>query len=170
MKGNQTIKNVQIAVRETLSSPMRWFLFFGIAFVIFSFFVLIPVWTTPGNDILFQLSIFKLDVYLLMITLSLLNALVIVMQFHVRHEAKKKVSGKHAATGFGIVTSSIAATIACASCYSSILALFGLGGTLFIVEHRWWFAIFALGLSFVAIVYTSKRVAGGCESCTISVK
>jgi len=167
MKFNQIIFNLKVGVSDTLSTSKRWIAFLLLSVFIFSLFVLIPVWTTPGNDILFQLTVFKADVYILMIILALFNSLLIVMQYHVRQKAKIKVGGKHAVTGFGIVTASIASTLACASCYSSVLAIFGLGGTIFIVEHRWWFAVFAFSLTFVALVYTSKTIAQGCKACGI---
>jgi hypothetical protein len=156
------------AFRETLAERGRRGQMAAIAVVVFALFVLVPVWTTPGNDVLFQLGLFTPSLYALIVTLSVLNAYVIVQQLHIRKTARAAFGKKHAATGFGIITSSIAATLACASCYSSVLAMFGLGGTLFIVEHRWWFAAFALGLSLASVYYGSRRIAGGCKTCTIA--
>ncbi len=163
--------SVSHASRAALSAPRDWFAFAAIAFSIFSAFILLPVVTTPGNDVVFQLSIMKPDVYALMIALALLNALLISMQLHIRRVRKAAVAfgehAKHATTAAGIITSSFLSTIACASCYSSVLALFGLGGTIFLVTHRWWFAAGAIALTFAAIVYASRRINRECNTCTI---
>lgn len=159
------------ASRKALAAPRDWFVFGAIATAIFFAFVLLPVMTTPGDDILFQLSITKPNTFALMIALALLNALLITMQLHIRRVRKAALAlGEHvkrATTAFGIITSAFVSTIACASCYSSVLAVFGLGGTIFVVTHRWWFAAGAIMLTLVALLYTSRRINRECTTCTI---
>ncbi|MFC1787979.1 hypothetical protein ACFLZY_02060 [Patescibacteria group bacterium] len=159
--------SINKAMQSIFKEPRNWIMFFVVTFLIFALFVMLPVWTTPGNDILFQLSLFSPGVYVLMVFLALSNALVIVMQFHVHKLKRARLSIKHAGSGFSMIFASLLATIGCAACYSSLLAIFGLGGTIFIVEHRWWFAVLALGIAFIAIAYTAKRINGECEVCKI---
>lgn len=152
------------ALRFVFAAPRGVAAFLVASAGIFALFVLVPVWSTPGNDIAFQLSIMTPVVYAVMIALSLLNGLVIAMQLHVRRHG---VKGKaHAETGgmFGAFGASLLATVGCAACYSSVLALFGLSGTIFIVEHRFWFAALAAALALFAIAKSSQRIVRGCET------
>lgn len=164
------MKEILPAAKEVFSLKKNWFYFIGICLFIFGLFVMLPVWTTPGNDILFQLSLFELNVYVLLISLAVLNAYLLTM--HIRaHQLKAAlhIPKSQKASGLGILTTSLAATIGCASCYSSILAIFGIGGTAFIVSHRWWFAAIAITLSLFAIWSTSKKINGHCASCSIDL-
>lgn len=154
------------ASKVAFSSPKEVGRLLVIAVVIFFLFVLLPVLTTPGNDLLFQLSITPPSVFVLMTMLSLLNGLLITMQWKLRREHHEhRVTTKEATTVFGAVVSAFAATVACAACYSSVLALFGLGGTIFLVTHRWWFAAAAILLTFFALYHTSRAMTGKCEVC-----
>lgn len=155
------------ATKKTLSSLQDVLCFLVVAGMIYLLFVLIPVWTTPGNDFLFQLSLFTPGVHVLLVALALLNALVIVMQLHIRKEQKEKLNVTKAGSGLGMIGASLVATMGCAACYSSILAIFGLAGTTFVVEHRAWFAIIAVGLAIFAIYHSAKKIEGGCKVCTI---
>lgn len=131
--------------------------------VVFFLLLGIPVLTTPGNDLAFEWHLLTWPTRILMILLSLGNGLLFAMHMHTRSHGQK-TQVKHAATGFGILTAAIASTLACAACYSSILAVFGLSGTAFVVTHRWWFAAGALGLTLIALYYTSRKINGVCTS------
>lgn len=130
---------------------------------------MIPVWTTPGNDFFFQISITPPLIVGLMVTLSLFNALLIVMHSYIRkiNKSQKIFGVKETAGGAGIIVSSLMATIGCAACYSSVIAIVGLGSATFIVEHRLWFIGGALFLVFVALAYTGNKIEYGCEVCKI---
>jgi len=164
------IKEIQLAAKGHFHKPLNVVTTIGFAFLIFWLFVMVPVWTTPGDDFLFQLSLFTPSIYAILISLSLLNGYLLSMHFalyRMRHDLKVKTSKKEKLSIFGIIGSSIAATAGCASCYSSLLAVFGLGGSVFIVEHRFWFALIAFGLTSYAIYATSKRLNGHCSTCHI---
>ncbi|MBI2551509.1 hypothetical protein HYV73_04205 [Candidatus Uhrbacteria bacterium] len=168
------------ALKELFSRRSNIVLFALLSVAIFCLFIFLPVWTTPGNDLLFQLSLFQPSAYLLMGCLSLGNAYLLTLQREIRKRAgggrreevggkevggKEGGGGKAAASGVGIITSSVFATIGCAACYSSFLSLFGLGGSLFIVEHRWWFAAVAFGLTALGIYHSSRRLTDACMRC-----
>ncbi len=135
----------------------------AISAAVFLLLLELPVLTTPGNDIAFQWNLLKPSVRALMIVLALANGLLFTMHLHLR-KAGHKTTLKHAATGTGILTAAVASTLACAACYSSLLAVVGLGGTAFVVMHQWWFAAGAIGLTGYAITQTSKKVNGTCSS------
>lgn len=162
-----TLSQTLDGIRKSLAGTTDKLLFAAIACVIFVLFVMLPVWTTPGNDLAFQLALFTPGVYALMASLSILNALVISMQVHIRREQKAKIGAGQVGSGLGAVGVSLIATIGCAACYSSVLALFGLAGTVFIVEHRAWFATAAVALASFAIYHSGRKIAGGCNVCRI---
>jgi hypothetical protein len=139
--------------------------FFLSSLVIFALFVLIPVWTTPGNDIAFQLTLFKPSAYVLMISLSIMNGMLLTIQRELRIRRVGRFGAKQGAAGAGIVSSSVLATVGCAACYSSLLSLFGLGGSVFIVSHKWWFAAAAVSLSLYALYHNARTLTGACERC-----
>ena len=159
------------AIKKSLEGHWGLIEWLAISAVIFILLIMVPVWTTPGNDFLFQLSILDTEVLVIMIILSILNGLLIVMQLYVRKTVKTNKKLKHqaakGATAFGILVSSLTATLACAACYSSILALLGLGASAFIAEHRIWIALGAIGLTLFAIYYSARRINNHCAVCTI---
>ena len=162
--GKKTIKATGKVLQEKRSRQI--FLLASIA--LFTLLYMIPVWTTPGNDIAFHFSILPKSVFVLMIVLSLANGLLIAMQLFVRGQRKQlKDVAKESATALGIMGSALAATIACAACYTSLLAFLGLGASAFIVSNQLYFALAAIILTLVALHYTSKRVLGACDACQV---
>ncbi len=141
-----------------------------VTLAIFALFVLVPVWTTPGNDVSFQLHLISWPTYVLMGALSVLNGVLIQMQLYLRRHRLVEAGVKQATTFIGILGTSFLSTLACASCYSSLLAFFGLSGTVFIVTNRWWFAAAALALTAFALAHTSRRVMGLCAACEVKAR
>ena len=158
------------ALSQTFTQPKQWLIFLSSSVALFLLLLLIPVWTTPGNDLLFQISLLGWSGNALVAVLSLANGLLITMQVTIR-EKHKKNSLTHriaqATTLTGILTSSLAATIACAACYSSLLSFIGLGTTVFVIEYRLYIALFALTLTATALHYSSKRLTNACTVCHI---
>lgn len=165
--------NLFNGIKETLSSVKGVALFLAISLLIFVLLILIPVWTTPGNDFLFQLSILEPFILGLLIVLSLANGLLLTMQLHIRAVVRERKSLTHhvarAGTAMGVVVSSLISTVACAACYSAVLAVFGLGTTAFVVQHRGWFAVAALTITGAAIYYSARRINHNCEVCEVKL-
>lgn len=161
---NQVLK----ALKTSLDSPRAWLQAAAVAFGVFALLVLIPVYTTPGNDVAFQLHITPWEVLALMALLSALNGLLFTMYRYGKRHQRKVPSKKEATTLLGIAGASVLSTLACAACYSSVLAVFGVGGTAFIVTNRWWFSALAIGLTLFAMHATAKKVNGTCgEACGV---
>ncbi|MCH8049634.1 hypothetical protein IH979_02890 [Patescibacteria group bacterium] len=164
------ICELKLAIKEVLKSRRGCVIFLVASFLIFALLILIPVWSTPGNDVFFQLSILKSDVLALLVLLSLTNGLLVTMQFHitrVKKETSLKAQAGKGATALSILVSSLASTIACAACFSAVFAFFSFGTTLFIVEHRAWFATAAIAISFTALYYSARKINNNCQVCTI---
>lgn len=160
------------AARRIFRSNKNCWLFIFLSFAFFLLFIYLPVLTTPGDDFWFQLSILKRFTLLVLILLSLLNGYLIVMHVEIHRlkalaRSKRTEFAKDSATSISILTSSIVATIGCASCYSSVISIFGLGGVTFVGTYRNHIALAAILISLAAIYLTSKRLNGHCEVCKI---
>jgi len=165
------VKSIVNALKTSLDSPRARFQAAAVALGVFALLVLVPVYTTPGNDIAFQLSITPWEVLVLMALLSALNGLLFTMYRRAKLAEKKRPSTKEATTLLGIAGASVLSTLACAACYSSVLAVFGVGGTAFIVTNRWWFSAAAIGLTLFAMHATAKKVNGTCgDACGVVEK
>ena len=80
--------NIVSAIQKVLGINSYRLLFILLTAVIFWLFLAIPVYTVPGNDFAFQLSILPGQEILLLIALALLTALSIVFHiFTFRHKA-----------------------------------------------------------------------------------
>lgn len=136
----------------------------SVALAAFALFVLVPVWTTPGNDVLFQLSLLTPATLATMIVLAAANAVLISMHLYLRR-TKAKTGTKEAVGGFALLGSSVVATLGCASCYSSLLSGFGLGGVIFFGKYGVYLSAAIVVISFYAVWMTAKRVEGSCAIC-----
>lgn len=138
--------------------------------LIFLLLVYIPVWTTPGNDFFFQLSLLKPSVIFLMVVLSCGNGLLVAFQWYVYKEGRKNIKWRRSHTEnvsvFGSISASILATFGCAACYSALFSIFGLGTVSFFVEYRWWIASVAIGITLWAIYQATKKINSACEACS----
>ena len=136
--------------------------------VIFFFVILLtPVFTTPGNDVFFQIHIWGLWLTMILVLLSLSNGLLIAMQVYAwRHGGTKDTLG--AGKSFlGVITGLIVSIFACAACYSTLLALVGLGFATFVVKHRIPLLIVAFCMVGWSIYGNAKRIAGHCDACRL---
>ncbi len=135
-----------------------------LAFAAFALFVLVPVWTTPGNDIRFQLSLLTRGTLTAMVLLSVTNAVLISMHLHLRR-VKARVATQETVGGLAVLGSSIIATLGCASCYSTILSAFGLGGIIFFGKYHAYIVTAVIVLSGFAVWHTARRIEGLCDRC-----
>ena len=55
----KVFKEIITGVKKFLAAPYGVAGFLVMSILIFVLFIMIPVWTTPGNDFLFQLSILE---------------------------------------------------------------------------------------------------------------
>ena len=167
----QKIKDIFLASQWVFKNKFNFIWLLLITGAFFFLFVIIPVLTTPGDDFLFHLSIMTLENYFLMIGLSFLNAVVVVFHKYIKQvEKEHHLSVKQVSSGFGVIITTLLATLSCGACYSGVLAILGLTGALFVMEHRWWFAGLAGGITLWAINSASQKILGGCQFCKISLK
>ncbi len=159
-----------LAAKHVIGSKEYLFGLLVLAFAIFWLLVYIPVRTIPGNDFAFQLSLLAPKDHILLITLSVLSALSIIMNIYVlRHKPTVQTGLSMVGQGGGGLLSgiigSVFGTATCASCAASILGFLGIGGVLFLLQHRTWITTASVILILVSLYFTSRKVLGVCESC-----
>lgn len=134
----------------------------------FAAILLIPVYTTPGNDIGFQLHIWGPWLTFVLALLSLLNGLLVSMQVYAFRHSRKKDSLAAGSSVFGLVTGFIVSIFACAACYSTLLAFVGLSFATFVAKHRVILLLFAFAVVIWAIYKNASRIMGHCDTCQLS--
>lgn len=170
MKNNPIvfILNASKMVFAQSRSYWLWFLLFTI--LALTFFVLVPVWSVPGNDIAFQLSLFTLGNWILFAVLALFIALLLTMQVFIFRRAKNaavKAKGLgNAVTGatgaYAGVLGGVFATAACSWCVAAVFGFLGTGTVLFIAQNQLWAVLVALSILLVSIYFASKKVVKDC--------
>lgn len=130
--------------------------------------LLVPVITTPGNDVLFQLHIWKPLLTVVLIVLSVLMGLLTSMQVYALRHRREKDKLALGTSFFGAVSGFIVSIFACAACYSTLLAFVGLGFATFIVKHR----VSLLALTFMIVLWAiyrnASRILGHCDTCQLT--
>jgi len=145
-----------------------WFVVLSVVF--FMVYMFLPVWLTVGNTIAFQLSILRIQDYMLFGILSLAIALLTVMQAYLFIQSKKR-RGKIGAIGQGGVGVSSAlfggllATAACSSCIAVILGFLGAGSVFFVLENQMYVVVGALALVLAGLYFTIRQVNNNCLKC-----
>ncbi len=154
---------------------MAGFLALTLVFVVL--YVFVPVWTTPGNELAYQLSVLRVRDWLLMVFLSVLSAVVLVMQWHILRQKKSRKqalasSAQGGATGAASLFAALVGTAACSSCLAGVLALlgFGFGTTLFILQYGTYFMLGAILLLLVSLYYSGRQIAQLGEACKVPKK
>ena len=160
---------IVLATRIVMLKSKYIFVWGMSSFLFFALLVMIPVWTTPGNDIAFQLKILGPVFDVVLILLAMVNGLLIAMQWYGIAHTKKAdnyvMGGSLIGMGVGFVVS----LFACAACYSTLLAFVGFGVGTFFVQYRIPFMIFTFTILFWALSKNAQRILGHCEACKLTV-
>jgi len=163
---------ILLAIKKTLDNRRRKAIFFFSSLLIFALLIFIPVWTTPGNDFVFQLMLLRWYGLVLVIFLSFSSGLLLAMQWYIREESKRQRSLSQKAvetsTAVGLVVGALASTIACAACYSSLLSLLGLGAVAFLVSYQLWIILATVAITLFALYNSARRVNNECQECRIT--
>lgn len=141
----------------------------------FLLFIWIPVRLTPGNDFLFQLSIMRGRDFFLLGLLSTLNALLVLMQWHLyraRRDVKASIATAAAsgAGGLSAVFASMLGTASCSACVAGILGFLGTGSVFFFLKYSTQITAVATAIVVLAIWFAARRIADGCRTCGIEKK
>jgi len=140
-------------------------------------FVLVPVWSVPGNDISFQVSLFTAQNWLLFAVLAPLVALLLTMQVFIfrraQNAAAKAKSLGGAASGvvgsYAGILGGVFATAACSWCVAVVFGFLGTGTVLFIAQNRFWAVLVAIGILLISLYFASKKVVNACDCAPIKL-
>jgi hypothetical protein len=154
------------SLKSVFSKKVNVLLFLMFSFLFFYLLIMIPVWTTPGNDFLFQLELMGSFVVVMLGCLALLNGLLVVKQYYIWRFLKVSSSGVLSGAG-GAFGALIVSVFTCAACYSSIIAFAGLGVSTFFIKYRLWILLIALILVIFALKKSSEQIAGKCDVCKV---
>lgn len=157
------------AIQLLFAKKKYLFLALFVMMLLFFLLIMVPVWTTPGNDFLFQMELMGVAVVVFLVLLSLLNGILFSMQVYIWREMKM-VSKNSAFTFSGAVGGFLVSIFSCAACYSSIIAFAGLGLSSFFIKYRWLILSLAFLLVLWAIYNSSKQINGHCEVCKVVLK
>lgn len=145
--------------------------FITLSLILFAVFLLIPVWTIPGNTVDFQFSLYLPRDYLLTGLLALLTALFLVLQVelfrqHRSLRARLALVGKGGAGGAAGLLAAILATAACASCVAVLLGFLGTGVLFALLQYRWYVVLGASLIMLASIALTLRHLSGRCPECS----
>ncbi|OGM26454.1 hypothetical protein A3A76_01255 [Candidatus Woesebacteria bacterium RIFCSPLOWO2_01_FULL_39_23] len=163
------IQLVILAVKNVFKEKIFLITFFALSILALWFFIYIPVRQIPGNTFSFQISIFTLKDWFLLVLLSSLTSLSLTMNiFVIRNELKNSLStatvGRSSfSTLSGMLGSIFGPTASCASCVGSIFGFLGLGGVLLLLKYRQMILLLSIIIMLLTLYYTSKRVLGICN-------
>ncbi len=150
--------------------------FFAILSVLtFLLFIWIPVKLTPGNDFFFQLTIMRGRDFVLFGLLSTLNALLMIMQWHL-YRARRNMKGSIAtaaasgAGGLSAIFASMFGTASCSACVAGILGFLGTGSVFFFLKYSTQITAVATLIVLLAIWFAARSIADGCRTCGIEKK
>lgn len=169
------MEKIGTVLRELITTPLYVIIASFIALAFGALMFLFPVFLIPGNDILFQASLYAWQDYALMISLALLIGINAALQTYVLRQNRASMVAKSTAETMGSGFSGMAASIlgvtgvSCSSCLISLFTLFGMGtgGAYFILAHQTEFFLGSLALLVVLFGITLKRAVSGCSSCAI---
>lgn len=147
--------------------------FIALSTAIFLAYILLPVALTPGNSLVFQLSLLRPIDFIAFVVLSTATALLMMMQLYVHNRSKKKqalaTAGKTGVSLSSAIFGGLLATAACSSCIAGLLGFLGAGSVFFIVENQMPFVIGAIGIVVIGLYFSTKRVNEHCNSCDVNV-
>jgi len=152
------LKLVYNASEEVLKNQNYLKFFTVISLVVASVYILLPVFTIPGNNLLFQLEIFTLKDYFLIISLSLLVGLMITMQVYSYKKTKRLQAGKSVLGSSSGIMAGLFGTASCSSCLTSLFGFLGASNVLFLAEHQVYVVTASMTLILAFLYFTARKI------------
>lgn len=165
------MNKIQFAIAQALKDKKSLGVFIISASFLFIMLIAIPIFTIPGNTLQFQLEIFRVRDYFLMLFLSVLAGLNFALYWFASKQRKNRditesVAGGAASSIAGIF-GAIVGTASCASCLAAIFALIGLGtgSVFFVLNNQSYFLLGSIALMFISLYFAARKVNRICNSC-----
>lgn len=160
------------AVSETLATRRYRIGYVVLTMVLFLAYLFLPVWLTPGNTLSFQLGLFRTQDYALFALLSLVTALLLLMQVYLFTHRKQRVGAVGEGVGgvFSALFAGVLATAACSSCIAAVIGFLGAGSVFFVIGHTAYFVWGGIALVLIGLYTSARRIEGYCKSCSVPVR
>lgn len=143
------------------------YLFTFLTIVAFALYILIPVYTIPGNDLSFWLSIMPWWGYPIVFAFAVALGLLLTMKvYEFRHSHSVLSKAEDAGEIGAVIIAGLYTTAACGACISSLFAILGAGSALFLNQNRYAFMILSAIVTIVAIYFTARKINSKCNVCT----
>lgn len=131
-----------------------------------SFYIAIPVYTIPGNDLEFWLKIMPWWGHLLLILFSTSLGILITMKiYEFKHGPSIVEKTKSIGSITAIIIAGVYTTAACGACISALFAFIGAGGILFLDKYREIVITLSFALTAISIYLTAKKINNKCDIC-----
>ncbi len=161
------------AIRKVLSLRTYRMLFGAVTVVFLLAYLLIPIFLVPGNSLSLQFFVLRPLDYVLFFVMSVVTALLVVMQVYVHRNTKKKRTlaalGEGGVSVYSALFAGLLATAACSSCIIGLVGFLGVGSTFFILEYQTYFVLGAMLIVVVALFFAARRVNNDCSSCNVAL-
>ncbi|MBI4361314.1 hypothetical protein HY572_06100 [Candidatus Micrarchaeota archaeon] len=159
-------RSVRLALATVFLDETRQALAAGSAVLFAVLYVLVPVFTIPGNTLEFWLAIAPWWTYALLAAYSAGMGLLVAMMHYVLTQDRHATGAAAAGLVPGFF-SGLYSTAACAGCLAGVFSFLGSGATLFLLEHRDAFLLAGGGLTLSSLYFFSGKVNGACASCQV---
>lgn len=158
-------------VLKTLFATKKYRIWFLIlSSVLFSSYLLLPVWLTPGNSFAFQMSLFVPKDFVMFGLLAPITSLLILMQvflfWRIRQQKDRLAAvGRGGVGTYSAIFGGLLSSAACTSCIAAFVGVLGSGPLFFVLENRDAVVVVALALVVLGIVLSFRRMSGYCKEC-----
>lgn len=156
------------ASKGMLAEKYYLHLFLLIILLMLAVYVIIPVFSIPGNTVLFQLSIWEIKDYVVIIPLSFLVSLMITMQVYIFRQKRKntmKEMGKSVVGGYSGIVAGVFGTASCSSCVAAIFGFLGTGTVFWLIKYQWYVVALSAILVLLSLYLSSSSIQKSCENC-----
>ncbi len=157
----------------------RWY---SITFILLSVALValllqLQVKTIPGNSLRMMVALFGVTDWLLLGTVSAVNALFIVVQWYTFRLARSQhhrpaAFGGLVAGGLGTsssVLASVFGTATCGLCATALFGFLGANSVVFLVAHRQAITVAAIVILLLSLVFVTHRFTASCDECKIPI-
>ncbi|MBS3067426.1 hypothetical protein J4450_01885 [Candidatus Micrarchaeota archaeon] len=158
---------IYISLKTIFRNKKYIYLFIFLIIAAFVAYILIPVYTIPGNDLSFWLSIMPWWGYPIIFTFAVALGLLLTMKvYEFRHSHSVLSKAEDAGGVIAVIIAGLYTTAACGACISSLFAIVGASGALFLNQNRDIFIVLSVIITIIAIYFTAKKINSKCNVCT----
>lgn len=139
--------------------------------VFLSLYLLVPVWTVPGNTIAFELGLLAPVDYALLSALALMTGILLSLEVFALRRSRSNGLRSAGKGSIGLVASLAGGVLTAASCGCGLGILLGIvglgGGAIFVATHQTVIVVGMLSVVTIGLYFSARRAAGLCATCSV---